>query len=167
MPLPEKDVIADADPTPEGRVMAADDGRRLNAALAKLPEVEPVLVTGDDDMPGEHQGIVAELKDKMTAFAVAFPPSSVDAAKMQRTITPEYMCQGCDWRRILSVMRSAPAAASNSSNLPNAFTEYGQVGSRNASNIRGPLPQTRGSARHALEIMRSFPAHFCLRGDNR
>jgi RNA polymerase sigma-70 factor (ECF subfamily) len=38
VPLPENDNFADADPTPEGRVMAADDGRRLNAALAKLPE---------------------------------------------------------------------------------------------------------------------------------
>ena len=37
-PLPEQDVIADAAPTPEGRMMAADDGRRLNAALAALPE---------------------------------------------------------------------------------------------------------------------------------
>jgi len=38
MPLPENDSFADADPTPEGRAMAADDGRRINAALAKLPE---------------------------------------------------------------------------------------------------------------------------------
>jgi RNA polymerase sigma-70 factor (ECF subfamily) len=37
-PLPENDNFADADPTPEGRIMASDDGRRLNAALAKLPE---------------------------------------------------------------------------------------------------------------------------------
>jgi hypothetical protein len=34
----------------------------LLRALAKLPEVEPVLVTGDDDMPGEHQGLVAQLE---------------------------------------------------------------------------------------------------------
>jgi hypothetical protein len=34
----------------------------LLRALAKLPEVEPVLVTGDDDMPGEHRDIVAQLK---------------------------------------------------------------------------------------------------------
>ena len=29
-------------------------------------------------------------------FAAAFPISSVEAARIQRTITPEYMCQGCD-----------------------------------------------------------------------
>jgi RNA polymerase sigma-70 factor (ECF subfamily) len=34
--LPED--IVDAGPTPESGVLAADDGRRLNAALAKLPE---------------------------------------------------------------------------------------------------------------------------------
>src|ERR1700733_14286463 len=36
---------------------------------------------------------------------------------------------------------------SSASSLPNAFTEKGQVGSRNISNTRGPWPQTRGSAR--------------------
>jgi RNA polymerase sigma-70 factor (ECF subfamily) len=34
----ETDEIGDTAPTPEGHVLAADDGRRLNAALAKLPE---------------------------------------------------------------------------------------------------------------------------------
>ena len=34
--LPED--IADAGPTPESGMLAADDGRRLNAALTKLPE---------------------------------------------------------------------------------------------------------------------------------
>ena len=45
---------------------------------------------------------------------------SVEAARMQRTITPEYMCQGCDCRRILIVIRSSPAWASRSSSLLNA-----------------------------------------------
>ena len=35
----------------------------------------------------------------MTDFAAAFPLSRVEAARMQRTMTAEYMCQGCDWRR--------------------------------------------------------------------
>src|SRR6187549_2688697 len=70
----------------------------------------------------------------ITDFAASLPPDKVDAARMQRTITPEYMCQGCDCRRILIVIRSAPAACSVSSSLPNALTEYGQVGSRNISN---------------------------------
>src|SRR2546423_7523044 len=34
----------------------------------------------------------------MTDFAAVFPASRVEAARMQRTITPEYMCQGCDCR---------------------------------------------------------------------
>ncbi len=37
----------------------------------------------------------------MTDFAAALPACSVEAARMQRTITPEYMCQGCDCSRIL------------------------------------------------------------------
>src|SRR3981189_1471169 len=45
----------------------------------------------------------------ITDFAAVFPPSRVEAARMQRTITPEYMCQGCDCRRTLTVMRSSPA----------------------------------------------------------
>src|ERR1700724_233818 len=53
-------------------------------------------------------------------------------------------------------MRSSPACASRSSSLPNAFTENGQVGSRNTSNTRGPWPQTRGSARHVVCFIRSF-----------
>src|ERR1700724_2160763 len=53
-------------------------------------------------------------------------------------------------------MRSSPACASRSSSLPNAFTENGQVGSRNISSTRGPWPQTRGSARHAVCFIRSF-----------
>jgi hypothetical protein len=40
---------------------------------------------------------------------------------MQRTITPEYMCQGCDCRRTLTVMRSSPALSSKSSSLPKAL----------------------------------------------
>ena len=32
----------------------------------------------------------------ITDFAAAFPLSRVEAARMQRTMTPEYMCQGCD-----------------------------------------------------------------------
>ena len=37
-PLPETDTLADDAPTPEARLMDADAGRRLDAALAKLPE---------------------------------------------------------------------------------------------------------------------------------
>ena len=50
-----------------------------------------------------------------------------------------------------------------SSSLPKALTENGQVGSRNTSKMRGPWPQTRGSARHAF--MRSFlyPVQFAAR----
>jgi len=36
--VPLEDQIVAGDPTPEGHVLAADDGRRINAALAKLPE---------------------------------------------------------------------------------------------------------------------------------
>ncbi len=36
--VPLEDRIVAGDPTPEGHVLAADDGRRINAALAKLPE---------------------------------------------------------------------------------------------------------------------------------
>src|SRR4029077_3869104 len=87
-------------------------------------------------------------------------PGCGTAARMQRTITPEYMCQGCDCRRTLMVMRSLPACSSRSSSLPKALTENGQVGSRNTSKMRGPWPQTSGSARHTF--MRSFlyPVEF-------
>src|SRR5215831_7813415 len=44
------------------------------------------------------------------------------------------------------VILSEPAAASVSSSLANALAEYGQVGSRNISNRRGPWPQVSGSA---------------------
>src|SRR3954468_21000707 len=50
------------------------------------------------------------------------------------------------------VMRSSPACPSSSSSLPNALTENGQVGSRNTSKTRGPLPHTSGSARHVFVI---------------
>src|ERR1700693_3761475 len=50
------------------------------------------------------------------------------------------------------VMRSSPAWASRSSSLPNALTENGQVGSRNTSKMRGPWPQTSGSACHTFFI---------------
>src|SRR6201999_2720383 len=93
----------------------------------------------------------------MTALAACLPPGNVDAAKMHRTITPEYMCHGCDCRRILIVIRSPPASSSVSSSLPNALTENGQVGSRNISNRRGPCPQVRGSAFHvAVGVMQSI-----------
>jgi RNA polymerase sigma-70 factor (ECF subfamily) len=36
--LPLGEEITADDPTPEGHALASDDGRRLNAALAKLPE---------------------------------------------------------------------------------------------------------------------------------
>jgi hypothetical protein len=78
----------------------------------------------------------------ITVFAASLPPCRVDAAKMQRTITPEYMCQGCDWRRILTVIRSSPETFSVSSSFPKAFTENGHVGSRNISK-RGPGPKPK------------------------
>src|SRR5882757_3472613 len=84
----------------------------------------------------------------ITDFAASLPPDKVDAARMQRTITPEYMCHGCDCKRILIVIRSSPADCSNSSSFPNALAQYGQVGSRNSSNRRGPCPQVKGSAFH-------------------
>src|ERR1700733_6894109 len=84
----------------------------------------------------------------IVAFAASLPAGSVDAARMQRTMTPEYMCHGCDCRRILMVILSSPANASVSSSLPNALAENGQVGSRNISNRRGPRPQVKGSAIH-------------------
>src|SRR4051794_20610306 len=34
----------------------------------------------------------------ITDFAAAFLLSSVEAARIQRTITPEYMCQGCAYQ---------------------------------------------------------------------
>ena len=82
---------------------------------------------------------------------------------MQRTITPEYMCQVCDCRRILTVMRSSPVLSSRSSSLPKALMENGQVGSRNTWKTRGPCPQKSGSARHAF--MRSFlyPVQFAVK----
>jgi RNA polymerase sigma-70 factor (ECF subfamily) len=36
--VPLEDQIVAVDPTPEGHALAADDGRRINAALATLPE---------------------------------------------------------------------------------------------------------------------------------
>src|SRR5215813_11220307 len=69
-----------------------------------------------------------------TAFAASLPVGNVEAARTQRTITPEYMCHGCECRRILMVILSDPAAASVSSSLANALAENGQVGSRNNSN---------------------------------
>src|SRR5215467_3758868 len=71
---------------------------------------------------------------------------------MQRTITPEYMCHGCDCRRIAMLTLSGPALASVSSSLPNALAEKGQVGSRNISKRRWPRPQVSGSARQALIV---------------
>src|SRR5262249_20030013 len=87
-----------------------------------------------------------------TAFAASLPVGNVEAASTQRTITPEYMCHGCECRRILRVTFSEPAAASVSSSLANALAEYGQVGSRNTSNWRGPRPQVSGSARQVLFV---------------
>src|SRR3984893_14056481 len=69
-----------------------------------------------------------------TAFAASLPVGNVEAARTQRTITPEYMCHGCECRRILMVILSEPAAANVSSSLANALAEYGQVGSTNISN---------------------------------
>src|SRR5580704_2425753 len=57
------------------------------------------------------------------------------------------------------VMRSSPAWPSRPSSLPNALTENGQVGSRNTSKMRGPWPQTSGSAHHVFFI-RSFLFHL-------
>ena len=37
-----------------------------------------------------------QVQAAITAFAASLPLSSVEAAKIQRTTTPEYMCQGCD-----------------------------------------------------------------------
>src|SRR6266568_4690594 len=68
------------------------------------------------------------------AFAASLPVANVEAARTQRTITPEYMCHGCECSQILMVMLSEPATASVSSSLVNAHAEYGQVGSRNISN---------------------------------
>ena len=94
----------------------------------------------------------------MTALAASLPPGNVDAARMQCTITPEYMCYGCDCRRILVVIRSCPANSNISSSLPNALKENGQVGSRNNSNRRGPRPPVKGSAFHvAVWLIQSIP----------
>src|SRR5262249_42105082 len=85
-----------------------------------------------------------------TAFAASLPVGNVEAARTQRTITPEYMCHGCECRRTLMVILSEPVAARVSSSLANALAEYGQVGSRNISNCRGPRPQVSGLARQVL-----------------
>src|SRR5262249_19520246 len=100
----------------------------------------------------------------ITAFAACLPVGNVEAASTQRTITPEYMCHGCECRRILMVTLSEPAAASVSSSLLNAFAEYGQVGSRNISNSRGPRPQISGSARQFLvvSVMRSSSLYLSV-----
>src|ERR1700730_1974517 len=92
----------------------------------------------------------------MTDFAAALPLSGVEAARMQRTITPEYICQGCDWSRSLMVRRSSPTWSSSASTLPNALTENGQVGSKNISKMVGPCSQTSGSARQLLFIQFSY-----------
>src|SRR6516225_6078496 len=60
------------------------------------------------------------------------------------------------------VIWSSPAWPRRSSVLPNAFTENGQVGSRNISKTRGPVPHTSGSARHEFGI-RSFLVHLVVR----
>ena len=65
---------------------------------------------------------------------------------MQRTITPENRCHGCDCKRIFTLILSSPASASSASSLLKVFTENGQVGSRNTSNVRAPWPQTSGCA---------------------
>jgi RNA polymerase sigma-70 factor (ECF subfamily) len=51
-PLPEKDEIAADTPTPEGAAITSGDGRRLNAALAALPEEfrEVVILRELEDM---------------------------------------------------------------------------------------------------------------------
>jgi hypothetical protein len=84
---------------------------------------------------------------------------------MQRTIRPEYMCQGCDCRRTLMVMRSSPASSSRSSSLPKALTENGQVGSRNTSKMRGRGPtQADQRAMHSCDL--SFtPVQFAVRAE--
>src|SRR6516165_6570792 len=95
-----------------------------------------------------------------TAFAASLPFGNVEAARMHRTITPEYMCQGCECRRIVTLTLSEPALASVSSSLANAFAENGQVGSRNISNWRGPWPQVSGSARQALIVSVMLSSSF-------
>ena len=81
---------------------------------------------------------------------------------MQRTITPEYMCQVCDCRRILTVMRSSPVLSSRSSSLPKALMENGQVGSRNTWKTRGPCPPEKRVSAPCIHAI--FPLPGSVRG---
>ena len=96
---------------------------KLHAAIA-LDPLDDVVGGGIKVRPAamtvEFEFLATRGHPAMTDFAAVFPPSRVEAARMQRTITPEYMCQGCDCRRILTVMRSSPAWSSRSSSLPKA-----------------------------------------------
>src|SRR5215831_11630962 len=62
----------------------------VNDPMGAPPNRRPVATAHVGlNQPVDHES----WRDVDTVLAT---PSRVDAARMQRTITPEYMCQGCD-----------------------------------------------------------------------
>ena len=119
----------------------------VNDPMGAPPNRRPVATAHVGlNQPVDHES----WRDVDTVLAT---PSRVDAARMQRTLTPEYMCQGCDRRCSFTVMRSSPAWSSRSSSLPKVLTENGQVGSRNTSKMRARGPrQADQRAMHSCDL---------------
>ena len=73
------------------------------------------------------------------------PLSSVEAARIARTITPEYRCHGWDCSRTLTVILSSPAADRSSLILPKALFEMDKS-AQNISKARGPRPTSSAAS---------------------
>jgi hypothetical protein len=82
---------------------------------------------------------------------------------MQRTITPEYMCQGCDCRRTLTVMRSSPASSSRSSSFPKA--PDGKRAGRFQEHLENARPVTPDERIGVPCIHTIFPLPGSVRGE--
>jgi hypothetical protein len=72
---------------------------KLHAAIALEPP-DDVVKRGIEvrlaAMTVEFEFLAMRADRRHDGFQAVLPPSRVEAARMQRTITPEYMCQGCD-----------------------------------------------------------------------
>ena len=71
----------------------------------------------------EESRMFTELRAGFTREQLVEMAGKVEAANTVRTTTGENRCQGCECSRILTVMRSSPASASNWSSLLKVRTE--------------------------------------------
>jgi hypothetical protein len=133
-------------------------GETLHPAIALDPP-DDVVGRGIEVRPAamavEFEFLPMRGHRRHNGFTAAFPASRVEAARMQRTITPEYMCQGCDCRdldgdAVLAglVEQVFEFAESPDGKWAGRFQEH-------LENARPVAPDKGISARYAF--MRSFP----------